>query len=266
MTEQEQSSNGVQSVSRVFGLLELLAEARGDVTLGDLSVSSGLPQATTHRLLRTMVDLGYARQLPSRRYALGARLIRLGEQAQTQLGAVAQLELTALAGLLGETANLAALDRDAAVYVAQALSSHAMRMFNEVGRRVDLHDTGVGKAILASLPSATVRAIMRRTGMPTPTAMSHARIESLMDDLQQIRDRGYAIDEQEQELGVRCYAVMVPATPAPMAVSVSGPLARVDIEFGQRAVPALIEAADRISEALRSGSLNGAAGGRGSAP
>ena len=250
MSEQEQAGNVVQSVSRVFGLLEILADAGGDIALSDLAASSGLPQPTIHRLLRTMVNLGYARQLPSRRYALGARLIRLGEQAQSQLGAVAQPELIALASTLGETANLAALDRDAAVYVAQAPSSHAMRMFTEVGRRVHLHDTGVGKAILASLPAATVQAIVTRTGMPTPTGKSHGTVASLMADLDQIRERGYAVDDEEQELGVRCYAVLVPDAPTPMAVSVSGPLARVDLDFGERAVPALTQAAGRISRAL----------------
>lgn len=243
-------TNGVQSVTRVFELLEILADAGGDVTISDLATSSGLPLPTIHRLLRTMVNLGYARQLPSRRYALGARLIKLGEQAQSQLGAVARPELLLLARTLGETANLAALDRDAVVYVAQAPSPHAMRMFTEVGRRVNLHDTGVGKAILASLPTGTVEAMVGRTGMPTPTAKSHATLASLLADLEQIRSRGFAVDDEEQELGVRCYAVLIPGAPTPMAVSVSGPLARVDHDFGERAVPVLTAAASRISRAL----------------
>ena len=72
MAEQVAAASGVQSVARVFGLLEVLADAGGDVALSDLAFSSGLPQPTIHRLLRTMVNLGYARQLPSRRYALGS--------------------------------------------------------------------------------------------------------------------------------------------------------------------------------------------------
>lgn len=247
------SANGVQSVTRVFELLEILCDAGGDVTISEVAVSSGLPLPTIHRLLRTMVNLGYARQLPSRRYGLGARLIRLGEEAQSQLGAVARPELQLLARTLGETANLAALDRDAVVYVAQAPSPHAMRMFTEVGRRVSLHDTGVGKAIMASLADHTVEAMIGRTGMPTPTAKSHSTLESLMDDLGRIRERGFAIDDEEQELGVRCYAVLVPQAPTPMAVSVSGPLARVDLDFGERAVPILRESAQRISQALNPG-------------
>lgn len=237
---------GVQSVSRVFGLLELLAEADSGLMISELADQSGLPVPTTHRLLRTMINLGYARQLLSRRYALGPRLIKLGQQAQRQLGWNAEPVLSTLAQRLGETANLAVLDRDAAIYISQSPSPHAMRMFTEVGRRVDLHDTGVGKAILALLPDAAIAAILHRTGLATPTTHSHATVAELLNDIRQIRERGYAIDDQEQELGVRCFAVPVPTAPVPMALSVSGPVIRIDETFGERAVPLLTEAALRI--------------------
>jgi IclR family acetate operon transcriptional repressor len=247
VVEHVKASDGVQSVTRGFEVLEVLAAAGGEIGITDLASASGLPMPTIHRLLRTMVNLGYARQLPSKRYALGPRLIRLGELAQAQLGTAVQPELVNLALSLGETANLAALDRDAAVYIAQAPSPHAMRMFTELGRRVDLHDTGVGKAILASLPDSAVEAVVARTGMPTPTEKSHATVASLLEDLERIRIRGYAIDDEEQERGVRCYAVLVPGLEAPMALSVSGPISRVDEQFAQRGVPLLTEAAARIS-------------------
>ena len=156
---------------------------------------------TIHRLLRTCVMLGYARQLPSRRYALGARLIPLGERAGRQLGRVAQPKLQLLVRQLGETANMALMDGDQIVYVAQQPSPHAMRMFTEVGRRANLHDTGVGKAILATLSDDEVRGIVGRVGMPTPTPKSHGTVDSLLADLAEIRRRGYSIDDEEQELG-----------------------------------------------------------------
>ncbi|HLT62072.1 MAG TPA: IclR family transcriptional regulator [Microlunatus sp.] len=243
-------SGGVQSVERAFDLLEIMAEAGGEISLSDLSATAKLPMPTIHRLLRTCVKLGYARQLPSRRYALGARLIPLGELAGRQLGRVAQPRLAEIVQELGETANMALLDGDHVVYVAQQPSLHAMRMFTEIGRRVNLHDTGVGKAILAGMSDDEVRGIMNRVGMPTPTAKSHSTIDSLLADLDQIRQRGYAIDNEEQEIGVRCYAVAIPGSPSAMAISVSGPLARVDEEFGRRAVPVLRRAADAIAADL----------------
>lgn len=81
----EKASGGVQSVERVFELLELITDAGGDVTLSELSSSTDLPLPTIHRLLRTLVSLGYIRQLPNRRYALGPRLIRLGRAPASSL-------------------------------------------------------------------------------------------------------------------------------------------------------------------------------------
>ena len=248
----EPRSGTVQSVERVFDLLESIAEAGGEISLSDLASASDLPMPTIHRLLRTCVNLGYARQLPSRRYALGAKLIPLGELAGRQLGRVAQPQLQQLVRQLGETANMAMLEGDQVVYVAQQPSPHAMRMFTEVGRRANLHDTGVGKAILAGLDDAEIRGIVGRVGMPTPTQHSHGTVESLLADVARIRERGYAIDNEEQELGVRCYAVAVPEAPSPMAVSVSGPLSRVDEAFGERAIPLLRAAAAAIGEQLSS--------------
>lgn len=245
--------SGVQSVERVFELLELIADAGGDVTLSELSASTDLPLPTIHRLLRTLVDRGYARQLPNRRYALGPRLIRLGEGAARQVGSIARPQLKQLVEQIGETANMAVLDSDMVLYIAQTPSPHSMRMFTEVGRRAHTHDTGVGKAILAQLPDDAVRRIVTRAGMPTPTEKSIGTPEELLTELAETRRRGYAIDDGEQELGVRCYAVAVPDAPTPTAISVSGPVSRMDEHFAARAVPLLLESARLISEDLRLG-------------
>ncbi len=246
----ERSTGGVQSVERVFELLELITDVGGEVTLSELASSTSLPLPTIHRLLRTLLTMGYIRQLPNRRYALGPRLIRLGEAASQQLGALARPQLVQLAESLEETSNMAVLDGDMVLYVAQAPSRHSMRMFTEVGRRAHTHDTGVGKAILAQLDDEAVRTIVTRVGMPTPTSKSFAAVGPLLEDLRAIRDRGYSIDDGEQEVGVRCYAVAVPNAPTPTAISVSGPVARVDDSFAARAVPLLQAAAHAISEEL----------------
>ena len=86
----EKASGGVQSVERAFELLELITNAGGEVTLSELSSFTSLPLPTIHRLLRTLVSLGYVRQLANRRYSLGPRLIRLGEVANKQLGSLAR--------------------------------------------------------------------------------------------------------------------------------------------------------------------------------
>lgn len=239
-------AEGVKSVTRVFDLLELIADAGGDVTLSELSAAADLPLPTIHRLLRTLVSRGYARQLANRRYALGPRLVRLGEIANRKFGQVAMPQLKSLVEKLGETVNLATIDGDRVIYISQAPSPHAMRMFTEVGRRLHLHSTGVGKAILAQLDDAEVRDIVERTGLPHATEKTIGSLDELLRDLAGIRERGYAIDDNEQEIGVRCFAMPVPGMPVPTAVSVSGPVSRVDEEFAQRAIPALRHTADEI--------------------
>src|SRR5690625_4771232 len=102
----------VQSVDRAIDLLETMADLGGDATLSDLASASQLPMPTIHRLLRTLVHRGYARQLPSRRYGLGPRLARLGEVSARQFGAGTRANLERLAGELGESVNLALRDGD----------------------------------------------------------------------------------------------------------------------------------------------------------
>jgi len=244
------NSGGVQAVDRAIDLLEIMTDLGGEAGLTELAAGAGLPLPTIYRLVQTLVSRGYARQLPSRRYALGPRLIRVGESAGRQLGAGTRPYLERLARQLGETVNLAMIDRDMAVYVAQASSSHSMRMFTELGRRVYCHCTGVGKAVLAQLPDSTVREIVDRVGMPPATDASITDLEVLIAELKRIRDQGFAVDEGEQEVGVRCFAVPVPDAPTPTALSVSGPAVRVTYDFGAAAVPVLQAVAHQISSEL----------------
>src|SRR3954449_8662048 len=179
-------SGGVQSVGRGIDLLELVAEAGGEIGLSEPAERSGLPLASIHRLLRTMVDRGYMRQLPNRRYALGARLIPLGQVAGIMLGSWARPVLTTLVDALGESANLAVLDDDAVMYVGQVASRHSMRMFTEVGRRVHAHCTGMGKVLLSQLPAATARELLVRGGMPGRTPLTVTDPDELMARLPEI--------------------------------------------------------------------------------
>ncbi|MBJ8344656.1 IclR family transcriptional regulator [Antrihabitans sp. YC2-6] len=238
---------GVQSVDRAFDILEIMAAAGGSIALSELAETAGLPLPTIHRLTRSLVSRGYVRQLPSRKYALGPKLIRLGESATQLIGAWSRPHLSDLVRATGETANMAVLDGTAAVYVAQVPSEHSMRMFTEVGKRVYTHCTGVGKALLAQLPDDSVRSIVARAGMPRQTPNTHTDPDSLITDLGVIRQRGYAIDEGEQEIGVRCFSVPVPNAPTPTAISVSGPAARVTVESADHIVPLLKRVAKELA-------------------
>ncbi len=247
----EQARNGgVQSVGRVLDLLEIVGEAGGEIGLTELAARSTLPLPSIHRLVRTLVDRGYMRQLPNRRYALGARLIPLGQVAGTMLGAWARPVLAELVDGLGETANLAVLDGDAVTYIGQVPSRHSMRMFTEVGRRVMAHCTGVGKALLSQLADDDVRELLARTGMPAQTPHTLTDPDLLLEELGRVRADGYAIDEGEQEVGVRCVALPVQGALGTLAISVSGPAPRMTTELVARAVPLLQEAGRQLSTEL----------------
>ena len=246
----ERQPGGVQSVDRAFELLEVLAEAGGELALSEIAASSALPLPTIHRLVRTLVNRGYVRQLPSRRYALGPRLINLGERASGMLGDWARPWLTDLVEALGETTNLSMIDGNRATYVAQVPSRHSMRMFTEVGRRVYLHCTGVGKALLAQRGDDEVLELLHRAGMPAQTAHTIVDPDTLLAQIRQIRQVGYALDDGEQEIGVRCVAVPVLGGPGSYAISVSGPTARMTTELVDRAVPLMRTAATELSSDL----------------
>ncbi|AOS64053.1 IclR family transcriptional regulator [Actinoalloteichus hymeniacidonis] len=250
---EETGPGPVQSVVRAFAILEWLAAHGGEAGVSELAEGLDLALPTTHRLMRTLSTMGYVRQLPSRRYALGPGLVGLGDRASALLATWARPTLVELEQTVQETANLAVLDGDMVVYVAQVPSRHQMRMFTEVGRRVFPHSTGVGKALLAGLPDDRVRALLGRTGLPAYTPNTLTTEAEVLAELAGIRERGYAVDEGEQEIGVRCFAIAVPGGDTPTALSVSGPSSRVTAEAESWMVPALKKAAAELAEVLTPG-------------
>jgi IclR family transcriptional regulator, acetate operon repressor len=242
---------GVQSLDRAFAILEAMADAGGVIGLSQLATDSGLPLATIHRLVRTLVDLGYVRQEPSRQYSLGPRLMRLADSSTKRLGTLAHPYMTRVVDVLGESVNLAVLDGEEIVYVAQVQpSQNFMRMFTEVGRRAQPHTTAVGKAMLAAQNDADVLDLLKRTGMARRTEQTITDPGDFLADLRRVRERGYALDDGEQELGVRCVAVRVPDAPRAMALSMSGPLTRMSDDVVAKAAPILQSAAADLSAEL----------------
>ena len=213
---------GVQSLERAFGLLEVIAAHRGAMSLSELATSSGLPPPTLHRLARTLVDLGYLRQEPSRRYALGPRLFLLAESSAMMLNAVA---LPHLATWWTRSARRPTWPCSTATRWRTSPRRPAGTRCGCSPRSAggsSPHCTAVGKALLAHAgrggpgPAAAHRPAAPhaphgdRPGRAAGPARSDPR-------------QGYAMDEGEQEVGVRCIAVKVPESTLPLAISVSGP-------------------------------------------
>lgn len=246
------SQQTVQSVERTFLLLETMAEAEGVMGVSALATATGLPLPTIHRLIRTLVDMGYVHQDASRRYVLGPRLFRLGERSGRMFTFLARPHLTPLEERLGETVALSMLENGEVVCVAQAQSTrHSMRMFAEVGQRVPPHCNAPGKVMLAEVPRERVDGILDRTGMAAMTDRTITDRAALLAALDDVRERGYALDEGEQEVGVNGVAISVTNSPARLALSVSGPASRITPEFIERALPAMREVAAALDAELR---------------
>ena len=242
----------VQSVDRALLLLELLAQAGGRLPITDLASRSGLSLGTVHRLLASLSARGYVRQDPDRRYALGTSLLPLGDAATRLLGSWALPFLSQLAERCGETSNLAVLEDDHVVYVAQAPGRHRMRMFTEVGRRALPHSTAVGKVLLAWQDEEHVRRVLTRLGLPARTPNTLTSVQEFSAELATVRGCGWAVDDEEEELGVRCMAVPVgPGERAVAAVSVSAPASRLAAGQGD-VVEALRDVAGELARSLES--------------
>ncbi len=254
MADGRRGGGAVQSVERALDLLEVLAAAPDEMGVTELTEATGLPGATIHRLLATLLSRGYAHQDPvTRRYSLGSRLVRLGGSAGRRFGTWMRPWLVELMELSGETANLAVLEDSHVVYVAQVPSRHKVRMFTEVGNRLLPHTTAVGKVLLAFRPREVTGAVIARNGLPGRTGRTITDAGRLYRELEQVARRGYAVDDEEEEEGVCCIAVPVfGPDDAPAAMSVSGPTSRLGPGRRQRILPRMLRVSADASAALLS--------------
>ncbi len=238
----------VQSVDRALTVLEALAQADGPLGVAQLAARTGLPVGTTHRLLAGLQSRGYVRHDAARKYSVGSSALRLADAAQRALARGVRPMLARLVELSGETANLAVLEGVDAVYLAQVSSPHTLRMFAEVGRHVPPHSTAVGKVLLAALPREAALEVLRVTGLPARTPSTITELAALEAELDQVAERGWAADEQEQETGVRCVAVpLFDRGTVVAAVSLSGPAERFPAAADADLLAALLSATRSFS-------------------
>lgn len=247
-------SHGIQhvrSVERAFAVLEHIADSGGSVTVSQLSKSLGTSMAGTHRMLRTMVTLGYGRQLSDRSYALGPKLIRLGEGAIGQHMSAARPALASAVRRLGETVTLAMLDGDTIVYTLQVQSPHALRSNVEIRKPAPAHETGAGRVLLAQLEDDQLRQCLARARPPNTGTSDEAYNQGIESTIRQIRSAGYSADDDDHEAGMRCYAVPIPGAGRPFVISVAGPIERLGNDSEGRAIAVLRDAAEKISEGFK---------------
>ena len=205
----------VRSVERALRILEILAVAGTEgASVTDISHGLGVSKSTAFALLYTLISRDFVTDAGTgngRRYRLGMGLARLGDQvvSATTIHDVALPILRELTETTGYTSRLAVLDEGYAIVVARIDSPGVVRFSTHLGRREFAHCSGVGKALLSSLTPDDVRSIIVATGMPRRTSHTIADIETLLQDLAILRQRGYSIDDEEDADGVFCVGAPV---------------------------------------------------------
>ena len=222
------STGQVQSLNRGLALLQALAAAEYGLGLTELAQQAALPASTVHRLLGTLQQARFVQHdADTGRWRIGVQAFTVGSAFLSHRDLVREAHpfLRRLVEQGGETANLAIRDGDQAVFIAQVQCQELMRMLARLGGRAPLHASGVGKALLCTSTSETIAALAARTGLPRYTERTNA----LCQALDEIQSRGFALDAEEQAVGLRCVAAPIfdEYGQAIAAVSLSGPTTRM---------------------------------------
>ncbi len=226
------ASGQVQSLSRALKLLNALSYHGSGLSLSEVAQEVGLPNSTAHRLLTTLQNERYVRFDNERSvWLIGVQAFRVGSAfvRSRDLVTIARPYMRRLMEQSGETVNLGIADRGEVVYLAQVECHKMMRAIAGPGGRARTHCSGVGKAILSSLPGEAARKMLQGRELTRETTHTHTTIDDLFKDLDLCAQRGYAIDDEENAIGLRCVASTIfDEHGEPLgAISVSGPSARV---------------------------------------
>ncbi len=241
----------IQVIERAMSLLDALAAQSDPVTLKELSKSTGLHPSTAHRILNDLVLGRYVERVDNGLYQLGMRLLELGSLVKGRLDVreAALGPMRALHRLTGQTVNLSVQQGDEILYIERAWSERSgMQVVRAIGGRAPLHLTSTGKLFLSAADERVVRAYALRTGLAGHTRNSLTELDRLERELALVRRHGYARDNEELELGVRCIAAGIhdDAGKLVAGLSISAPADRLQDEWISR----LMETASGISGAL----------------
>jgi DNA-binding IclR family transcriptional regulator len=251
----KQSGEILKSVEKALQLLEAFSINHPELSVSELEVRLSLPKVSIYRFLRVLLKRGFLTQNPqTRKYRLGIKVFELGSLVlrNMELRKAAFPLIEELAQHSGETVHLGILDGKEAVSIEGAESGHSLRISLPIGKRVYLHSTGIGKAILAFLQNEEIEEIIQEKGLPRFMENTITDPDVLKKALQLIRERGYAVDNEENEPGVRCVAapILDSSQHVIASLSISGPSVRITEERIPELATMVIETSHKVSQAL----------------
>lgn len=244
----------LSSVANALRLTKAFSEAEPEMGISALASRLGLAKSTVHRLATTLVEYDMLEQnRETGKYRLGLALFELGTLVRRKMDVMneAQGQIHALADTTGETVQLAILDHLSVLYIRIRESRQAVRMSSGLGSRAPAHCTSVGKALLAHRHAEVVQQVID-AGLPRFTANTITDGARLREELAYIRTRGYAIDDEEIEAGLRCVAAPIRDHSGQVvaAISVAAPVQRMTKKAMQASIPSVVAAAEAISRRL----------------
>lgn len=223
------ATHAVQTTDKTFLLVEELKD-RGPCGVTELADNLRMGKSAVHNHLKTLEKYGYAVKEDGE-YRIGLKFLEIGGHLRKsmKLNRIVEPELKSLAAETGELTNLMVEERGTGVYLQRAKGDDAVDLDTHAGFRTDLHTTALGKAILAYLPPSRVEKIIEQEGLQKKTPRSIGTREELYDTLETVRERGYAIDDEEHRRGLQCVAAPVKTSTDDVlgAISISAPANRI---------------------------------------
>lgn len=245
----------VQSVDRSLGLLELLAQYPNGISIAELSKASDLHKSTVHRLLNTLLYKGFVKQNPhDNTYKLSLKLFELGSSIvnHNSLRDIASPYLKELRNATGEVVHLVIPEAPYIVYIDKFDSKETIRMHSSIGKRSPMYCTSVGRAILSTYSDQKIKSIWDRSPVEKLTSHTITEFEPFLAMINEVRKNGFAEDNEENELQVRCFGAAIKnyKGEAVGAISISTPIIRLDEARIEQFKALIIEYSKIISREL----------------
>lgn len=247
--------NIVQSIDRALSILEVLSDYEGGLGLTEISTKIDLHKSTVYRLLSTLIYKGYVKQdKNNNKYKITFKLFELGNKAVENIDilSVARPFIEQLMEQVNEVVHLVLLENQDIIYIDKVESYNTIRMHSNIGKRSPAYSTSVGKAIMAFLSEQKSDEIWENSNIEKHTEKTITDYHKFKEELETIRKKYYAIDDEENELGVRCIgAPIFNHKKEPIAaISISGPISRVTREKVEKIAQDVMKYSKMISEEL----------------
>lgn len=245
----------IKSIVKATNIINLLAKNNTPLSLAYISAEMEMSKSTVHGIISTLVNTGFLVQAPdSGKYQLGTRLFEIGMRVSERWSEkrIAYPFITRIVAETKETVHMAILDNNEVLYIAKQESTDSVKTVSDIGIKLPSYCSGVGKVLLSGLSKRHIQQIADKTGLKKYTEFTITDFQRLWVEMEKIRRQGFAIDNQEYQLGLRCIAVPIRNSSGNVtaALSISGPISRMNGKVFERNKMTLMKISHEISHKM----------------